>query len=117
MSSDWTEEPCHSVQGECWKSSQTENSLLWRLLIYLRFELNFWIQLITEDTVDAHIYRMQERKAKMNAAILETGKDGESTVATNKTGKKPNKQTESKKEVNDILQTAISDFEFRNKTT
>merc|ERR1719148_537281 len=55
-------------------------------------------KLITEDTVDAHIYRMQERKAKMNAAILESTK--------NNTTKNSNKQAEDKKEVNLILQTA-----------
>lgn len=31
------------------------------------------VQLVTEDTVDADIYEMQERKAKMNAAILDSG--------------------------------------------
>ena len=29
-------------------------------------------QLVTEDTVDSQIYEMQERKAKMNAAIMES---------------------------------------------
>lgn len=29
--------------------------------------------MVTKDTVDEDIYKMQERKAKMNAAILESG--------------------------------------------
>ena len=29
--------------------------------------------MVTEETVDADIYEMQQRKAKMNAAILESG--------------------------------------------
>lgn len=73
-------------------------------------------KLVTEDTVDAHIYRMQERKAKMNAAILENGKDGESASGNGgDAAKGPKKQAESKKEVSAILQTAISNFELRNK--
>jgi len=31
------------------------------------------IKMVTKETVDADIYKMQERKAKMNAAILESG--------------------------------------------
>lgn len=30
------------------------------------------IKMVTENTVDADIYQMQERKAQMNAAILQT---------------------------------------------
>ena len=33
-------------------------------------------KLVTKDTVDADIYEMQERKAKMNAAIMESNDSG-----------------------------------------
>jgi SNF2 family DNA or RNA helicase len=32
--------------------------------------------MVTENTVDADIYQMQERKAQMNAAILQTKSSG-----------------------------------------
>jgi hypothetical protein len=32
----------------------------------------FCFQLVTKDTVDSDIYNMQERKSKMNAAIMES---------------------------------------------
>jgi len=74
-------------------------------------------KLVTEDTVDAHIYRIQERKAKMNAAILENGKDRESSASSkgDDAVERPKKQADGKKELSHILQTAISNFERRNK--
>jgi hypothetical protein len=33
----------------------------------------FCSQMVTKDTVDADIFDMQERKSKMNAAIMESG--------------------------------------------
>ena len=48
-------------------------------------------KLVCKDTVDADIYEMQERKSKMNAAIMESS-------------------TEAKKERKDMLQTAVNRF-------
>jgi len=59
------------------------------------------IKMVTENTVDSDIYKMQERKAAMNAAILETKK---SSAAEKK---------EETKEMNAILKMAVS----RYKTT
>ena len=57
------------------------------------------IKMVTENTVDSDIYKMQERKAEMNAAILET--------------KKPNaaKKKENAKEINGILELAVSRYQ------
>merc|ERR1712127_1007539 len=53
------------------------------------------IKMVTEKTVDADIYKMQERKAKMNAVILENGK----------------KSDNSSKEMSSMLQLAFSRYE------
>jgi len=47
-------------------------------------------KLVAKDTVDEDIYKMQEKKAKMNAAIMESGSD--------------------KKEKRDLLQSAVERF-------
>eukprot|EP00557_Chaetoceros_sp_GSL56_P008894 CAMPEP_0176504702 /NCGR_PEP_ID=MMETSP0200_2-20121128/16084_1 /TAXON_ID=947934 /ORGANISM="Chaetoceros sp., Strain GSL56" /LENGTH=1147 /DNA_ID=CAMNT_0017904171 /DNA_START=49 /DNA_END=3492 /DNA_ORIENTATION=+ len=57
------------------------------------------IKMITENTVDADIYKMQERKAEMNAAILESKKS---------TSSKTNNQGD--EETNAILKMAMSRF-------
>ena len=46
---------------------------------------------MTEDTVDSQIYEMQERKSKMNAAIMESNNS-------------------EKKERKEILQSAVNQF-------
>jgi SWI/SNF-related matrix-associated actin-dependent regulator 1 of chromatin subfamily A len=56
------------------------------------------IKMITENTVDADIYKMQERKAEMNAAILESRK----STAFNK--------RQGDEEMNNILKMAMSRF-------
>jgi Superfamily II DNA/RNA helicases, SNF2 family len=56
------------------------------------------IKMITENTVDADIYKMQERKAEMNAAILESKR---STAA---------KKSKGDEEMNAILKMAMSRF-------
>lgn len=53
--------------------------------------------MITEDTVDADIYKMQQRKAKMNAAIMDS-----------KT-KTSDKKTDAK-EIKAILDMAVSRY-------
>lgn len=63
--------------------------------------------MITEDTVDADIYRMQERKAKMNAAILEDDA---------KKKKKKGKEEGTKTEIDQIVNMAIAGFESRKRS-
>lgn len=69
--------------------------------------------MVTADTVDASIYSMQERKAKMNAAILENN-DNENIPKDNKnqrtkmSGKKSNKQDEIA--MNTIVQDAMTQY-------
>jgi len=60
-------------------------------------------KLVTEGTVDADIYAMQERKARMNAAIFEN--EGESTGK-----KKAKKKSEEKEAMASIVQTAVDRF-------
>lgn len=56
------------------------------------------IKMVTENTVDSDIYKMQERKAKMNAAILET-------KLSSSAAKKKEKD-----EANGIIEMAISRY-------
>ena len=58
--------------------------------------------MIVEDTVDADIYAIQERKAQMNAAIFES----EGTTSKSKASEKK----EEKEAINSILQTAMDRF-------
>jgi SWI/SNF-related matrix-associated actin-dependent regulator 1 of chromatin subfamily A len=44
------------------------------------------IKMITEDTVDEDIYKMQQRKARMNAAIMDTDSREWNNVAANEKG-------------------------------
>lgn len=60
------------------------------------------IKMVAEDTVETDIHAMQERKAKMNAAILENETTGK------KAGK--NKKVQEEKEVSNILQTAMDRY-------
>lgn len=61
-------------------------------------------KMVTENTVDADIYEMQQRKAKMNAAILESGAS--------------NDKTKQKKEdevfVSKILESAVNRYESKS---
>lgn len=54
-------------------------------------------KMVTEGTVDADIYEMQQRKARMNAAILENSQE------------KAKKKTE-EADVSNILQSAVNRF-------
>jgi hypothetical protein len=56
-----------------------------------------YVQLVTKETVDADIFEMQERKSKMNAAIMESNAD--------------------KKQRRDMLQTAVNRFLTTTTTT
>ena len=58
--------------------------------------------MVAEDTVETDIHAMQERKAKMNAAILENETTG------TKAGK--NKKVQEEKEVSNILQTSMDRY-------
>lgn len=99
----------YKVRTKNWPLNQNDY-VITKLIKIFNLELLMQTpKLITQDTVDADIFRMQERKAKMNAAILESGKDGESASA-----KGPSK-TETKKETSLLLQTAISNFERRTQ--
>jgi SWI/SNF-related matrix-associated actin-dependent regulator 1 of chromatin subfamily A len=57
------------------------------------------IKMITEDTVDSDIYKMQERKSQMNEAILDSN---------SKARKKKNQDSE---EMNNILDLAVSRYQ------
>lgn len=59
------------------------------------------IKMVTENTVDADIYEMQQRKAEMNAAILETKSNS----------KKVKEDTD---EMNAILELAVSRYNKKN---
>lgn len=61
---------------------------------------------MTENTVDADIYKMQERKAKMNAAILENGSTSNGQKVEVSNGKKISTKEESK-EISNMVQSAI----------
>lgn len=56
------------------------------------------IKMVTENTVDADIYKMQERKAEMNAAILETKSNAKQKKADTK-------------EMNSMLKNAVSRYQ------
>jgi SWI/SNF-related matrix-associated actin-dependent regulator 1 of chromatin subfamily A len=58
------------------------------------------IKMVTEDTVDADIYKMQERKAEMNAAILETKTSG------------AKQKKEESKEMNSMLKNAVTRYQM-----
>ena len=58
------------------------------------------IKMVTEDTVDADIYKMQERKAEMNAAILETKTSG------------AKQKKEETKEMNSMLKNAVTRYQM-----
>jgi SWI/SNF-related matrix-associated actin-dependent regulator 1 of chromatin subfamily A len=58
------------------------------------------IKMVTEDTVDADIYKMQERKAEMNAAILETKSSG------------AKQKKEETKEMNSMLKNAVTRYQM-----
>lgn len=60
-------------------------------------------QMVTENTVDADIYDMQQRKAKMNAAILESGSENETA-----------KQKEEEAAKQSIVQSAVDRFVLRS---
>jgi SWI/SNF-related matrix-associated actin-dependent regulator 1 of chromatin subfamily A len=77
--------PFNDVQAEdrCHRIGQTKPVTIYKM--------------VTEGTVDADIYEMQQRKARMNAAILESSKE----VAKNK---------EDDADINDILQSAVNRF-------
>jgi len=59
--------------------------------------------MVTEGTVDEAIYNMQERKAQMNAAILDNDDDV-------KPKSKATEKREEKKEINSMLQNAMEKF-------
>jgi len=59
------------------------------------------IKMVTEDTVDASIYSMQERKAKMNAAILENKEIGK---------KKSRKSSNDDTVITSIVEDAVTKF-------
>ncbi len=59
--------------------------------------------MVTEGTVDEAIYNMQERKAQMNAAILDNDYDV-------KPKSKATEKREEKKEINSMLQNAMEKF-------
>ena len=63
------------------------------------------IKLVTEGTVDNDIYDMQERKAKMNAAILESGGEDKTKASAKKAAKKSDTA-----EVNNIIDNAVSRY-------
>jgi len=58
------------------------------------------IKMVTENTVDADIYKMQERKAEMNAAILETKTSG------------AKQKKEETKEMNSMLKNAVTRYQM-----
>lgn len=60
------------------------------------------IKMVTKDTVDADIYEMQQKKAKMNAAILESGSVPAKEKAKQKKEEEMAKQS--------IVQTAVDRF-------
>jgi hypothetical protein len=55
--------------------------------------------MVTEYTVDADIYKMQERKSEMNAAILETKSSAK-------------QKREDTKEMNSILKNAVTRYQM-----
>jgi SWI/SNF-related matrix-associated actin-dependent regulator 1 of chromatin subfamily A len=57
------------------------------------------IKMVTENTVDADIYKMQERKSEMNAAILETKSSAK-------------QKREDTKEMNSILKNAVTRYQM-----
>jgi hypothetical protein len=59
--------------------------------------LNVPLQMVAKDTVDADIFEMQERKSKMNAAIMESNGVSSST-------------TDEKKERKEIMKTVVNRF-------
>ncbi len=63
------------------------------------FNNAFVEQMVTENTVDADIYKMQQRKAKMNEAIMES-----------KTAKERKKESD---EVQAILKMAVSRYKTK----
>ena len=63
------------------------------------------IKLVTKGTVDEDIYSIQERKAKMNAAIMENPGGDES-----KKKKKKGKAGGDAEEISNIMQSAVNRF-------
>jgi SWI/SNF-related matrix-associated actin-dependent regulator 1 of chromatin subfamily A len=57
------------------------------------------IKMVTENTVDADIYKMQKRKSEMNAAILETKSSAK-------------QKREDTKEMNSILKNAVTRYQM-----
>jgi len=55
--------------------------------------------MVTKDTVDEDIYAMQERKAKMNAAIMESNGAGSAATQFNSAAEKDN-----------VLKTAVARY-------
>mmetsp|Transcript_64570 Transcript_64570/g.76451 ORF Transcript_64570/g.76451 Transcript_64570/m.76451 type:complete len:634 (-) Transcript_64570:75-1976(-) len=66
------------------------------------------IKMVTEDTVDDDIYKMQERKKKMNAVILQEGQGEPDTVT--KQGKGSVDKKDEEKELQSIMQSTMTRY-------
>jgi hypothetical protein len=65
--------------------------------------------MVTQGTVDEDIYQMQQRKAQMNAAILETGSEDGFSSSSSNTGA-TNKKSGDRKEITNMVQSAVDRF-------
>jgi uncharacterized membrane protein YcaP (DUF421 family) len=67
--------------------------------------------MVTKNTVDSDIYEMQERKAKMNKAILEKNGEIIPSSSKSKTSSSTFKKKEEEQQMTSILDKTLSRFQ------